>query len=77
MSKSKKRAKVIRFFISFIGHDFGAYNSIWKWDDIPDEIKSNYELIEEKLKEWEAQGHIRIFMEGGERMIEIISVPEG
>jgi phage terminase large subunit-like protein len=39
-------------------------------------VKRPTKAKKDKLKEWEEQGHIRIFMRGEERMIEIISVPE-
>jgi hypothetical protein len=70
-----KRNKVIKFFISFIAHDFGAYSAIWKWRDLPEPLNVSYELIRDKLKEWQEKGHIRIYEENGERMIEIISIP--
>ena len=72
-----KKSNIIKYLTSFIAHDFGAYSPIWKWDDLPDDIKDNYELIKDKLNKWEENGYVRIFdNEDGERMIEIFSVPE-
>jgi hypothetical protein len=76
MGRNIKKNKTIDFFISFIAHDFGAYNSVWKWDDLPEPLNHSYELLEIKLKEWEEKGYIKIFIQNGTRMIEIKSIPE-
>lgn len=76
MSRNRKKKKLVAFLINLIRHDFGFYNPIWKWNLLPTEIRDNYELLEEKLNEWQQKGHIRVFIENGERMLEIISVPE-
>jgi hypothetical protein len=71
-----KKEKLVDQFITFVAHDFGAYNAIWKWADLPEPINKNFELLESKLKEWEGKNYIRIFEENGEKMIEFMSVPE-
>jgi len=76
MSRNLKKKKLIEFFINFIRHDYGFYNPIWKWNSLPKQIKDNYDLLQDKLQEWEEKGHVKVFMIDGEIMIEIFSVPE-
>lgn len=71
-----KTKKLVEQFRTFIAHDFGAYNAIWKWIDLPEPFNKNFELLESKLKEWEGKGYIRTFDDNGEKMVEFISVPE-
>ncbi len=76
MGRNLKKKNLTNFFINLIRHDFGFYNPVWKWNDLPEPLNASYELLESKLKEWQEKGHIRIFEENAERMLEIISVPE-
>ena len=76
MGRNIYKKKIIKLFISFIAHDFGAYNPIWKWSELPKPLDESYYLIEFKLLEWQKKGQIRIFEKNGERMLEIISIPE-
>jgi hypothetical protein len=74
MSKKNKK-KIVKILVDLIRHDFGFYNPVWKWNDLPGLINENYELLKPILQEWEEKGHIRIFEKDGERMIEIFSTP--
>lgn len=76
MTRNLKKKNLIKFFINLIRHDFGFYNPIWKWNDLPDPLNRSYEILEPKLKEWQEKGYIKVYEENGERMLEIISVPE-
>jgi hypothetical protein len=76
MVQNINKKKLIKFFIGLIRHDFGFYNPIWKWSLLPEEISVNFDLLKDKLEEWQKKGYIRIFMKDGERMIEIFSVPD-
>ena len=59
MSRNSKSKRRINVFTSFIAHDFGAYNPVWKWDELPDPINISFELLETKLTEWELKGYIK------------------
>ena len=76
MGRNSQKQKTIDFFVSFIAHDFGAYNPVWKWSELPEPLNTSYDLLKPKLKEWEDKGHIRVYKENGERMLEIKSIPE-
>ncbi len=74
--KKREQKCMANSFISFVAHDFGAYNPIWKWNDLPEPLNESYDILEPKLVEWEKKGHLKIYVENGERMVEIISIPE-
>lgn len=72
----KQNKKLVKYLLGLIKHDFGFYNPIWKWSDLPSPLKESYHSVEAKLKEWQSKGYLRLFEENGQKMIEIISVPE-
>lgn len=76
MTKNRKKKRILNLLQDLIRHDFGFYNPIWEWNSLPSEIKDNYFLIEDTLKQWQSDGYIRIFMSDEKRMIEIISIPK-
>ena len=76
MARNLSTKNLINFFINLIRHDFGFYNPIWKWNELPEPLNTSYDLLKPKLKEWEEKGHIKVYEESGERMLEIRSIPE-
>lgn len=58
--------------IKVLRHDFGFYNSVFKWDALPSPIDSSFEYLLPILELWEVQGFIRLFKIDDERMIEVL-----
>lgn len=71
---SKKR-KIILHLLACIKHDFGFYNPEWKWSSLPDDIKNNYQLIEDILLQWKEKKYIDIYEKEGCRYIKIFEIP--
>lgn len=61
--------------IKVLRHDFGFYNSAFKWDALPSPIDSSFEYLLPILELWEKQGFIRLFKIDGEQMIEVLKPP--
>ncbi|KGF14992.1 hypothetical protein HMPREF1640_12460 [Prevotella sp. S7-1-8] len=58
--------------IKVLRHDFGFYNSVFKWDALPSPIDSSFEYLLPILELWEVQGFIRLFKIDDEQMIEVL-----
>jgi hypothetical protein len=71
-----KLKKMVSLLIANIRHDFGFYNPVWKWNDLPEPLNESYESLYPKLLEWEEKGYIKLFEENGEKIIKILKVPE-
>lgn len=58
--------------IKVLRHDFGFYNSVFKWDALPSPLDSSFEYLLPILELWEVQGFIRLFKIDDEQMIEVL-----
>ena len=61
--------------IKILRHDFGFYNSTFKWDALPPPIDTSFEGLLPILGQWEEQGLIRLFKIDDEQMIEVLKLP--
>ncbi len=73
---ASKRKKIIQHLHKCIKHDFGFYNPEWKWDSLPENIRDNYDLIENTLLEWKQKEFIDLYEKEGIKYIKIFKVPE-
>jgi len=64
-----KTKKMINFLIDNIRHDFGFYNPIWKWKDLPATLNTSYDILSSKLLEWQEKGYIKLYEKNGEKII--------
>ncbi|WP_231565909.1 hypothetical protein [Prevotella sp. S7-1-8] len=67
-----KKRKMTTMLIKVLRHDFGFYNSVFKWDALPSPIDSSFEYLLPILELWEVQGFIRLFKIDDEQMIEVL-----
>jgi hypothetical protein len=72
---ASKRKKILQQLVNCIEHDFGFYNPIWKWSSLPDNIRDNFDLIENDLLIWKEKGFIDLYTEDDIRYIKIFNVP--
>lgn len=70
-----KKKKMITMLIKELRHDFGFYNSVFKWEAFPSPIDTSFEFLLPILKQWEEQGLIKLFKKDGEQMIQVIKPP--
>jgi hypothetical protein len=70
-----KKKKILQQLIKCIEHDFGFYNPTWKWSSLPENIKDNYNLIENDLLAWKDKGYIDLFTENDKLYLKIFKVP--
>lgn len=73
---ASKKNKIIKLLHKCIEHDFGFYNPEWKWNSLPENIKDNYDLIEDTLLEWKQKEYIDIYEKEGVKYIKIFNVPK-
>ncbi|MRI63599.1 hypothetical protein EDM00_06300 [Ornithobacterium rhinotracheale] len=71
-----KEKKLIKILIDNIRHDFGFYNPKWKWKNLPEPLNKSYNLLYPTLLKWQENGYVNLFEGNGEKMIEIIQIPE-
>lgn len=67
-----KKRKMTTMLIKVLRHDFGFYNSVFKWDALPSPLDSSFEYLLPILELWEVQGFIRLFKIDDEQMIEVL-----
>ena len=70
-----KKRKMTTMLIKVLRHDFGFYNSLFKWDALPSPLDSAFEYLLPILELWEEQGFIRLFKIDDEQMIEVLKPP--
>ena len=70
-----KKRKMTIMLIKILRHDFGFYNSTFKWDTLPSPIDTSFEYLLPILEQWEEQGLIRLFKIDDEQMIEVLKLP--
>lgn len=70
-----KKRKMTTMLIKVLRHDFGFYNSVFKWDALPSPLDSSFEYLLPILEQWEEQGLIRLFKIDNEQMIEVLKPP--
>ena len=70
-----KKRKMTIMLIKILRHDFGFYNSTFKWDALPPPIDTSFEGLLPILEQWEEQGLIRLFKIDDDQMIEVLKLP--
>lgn len=70
-----KTRKLEELLVQVLRHDYGFYNSRFRWQGLPSPLDTSFDRLLPFLESLEQQGIIKLFSTEGEQMIEVIRCP--
>lgn len=70
-----KKRKLEERLVQVLRHDYGFYNTKFKWQGLPPPLNTSFDRLLPFLEHLEQQGIIKLFSIEGELMIEVIRCP--